>query len=232
MIGILMLDTRFPRPPGDAGNPATWPFPVTIRRVPGTTPEAAVRRDPDALLDAFAAEGRALVAGGCAGLATTCGFLAPLQSRLAAACGVPVVASALTLCAPLAATVPGGRVGILTIEAASLTPAHLHAARVPEGTPVEGLDGTHMADRILCDSPDLDVARARVEMVAAARRLAARAPLGGIVLECANMGPYAADVAAATGLPVHSILTAVGWLHAGLRPSAWAHPPGVPLVTR
>jgi len=29
-IGLLMLDTRFPRPPGDIGHPATFPFPVLI----------------------------------------------------------------------------------------------------------------------------------------------------------------------------------------------------------
>ena len=27
-VGILMLETRFPRIPGDMGNAATWPFPV------------------------------------------------------------------------------------------------------------------------------------------------------------------------------------------------------------
>ena len=27
-VGILMLDTVFPRIPGDFGNAATWPFPV------------------------------------------------------------------------------------------------------------------------------------------------------------------------------------------------------------
>lgn len=220
MIGVLMLDTRFPRPPGDAGNPASWPFPVTIRRVPGTTPEAAVRRDPDALLDAFAEAGRALVGEGCTALATTCGFLAPLGPRLSAATGVPVLASALILAAPLAATV--GRVGILTIEAASLGPRHLGG--VPEGTVVEGLDGGHMAERILADAPNLDPGRCRAEMVAAGRRLRERG-CRAVVLECANMGPYAADVAAATGLPVHSILSAVAWMRLGLVPPRFGDVP-------
>jgi hypothetical protein len=27
-LGVLMLDTRMPRLPGDVGNAETWPFPV------------------------------------------------------------------------------------------------------------------------------------------------------------------------------------------------------------
>ena len=38
-IGILMLETRFPRIPGDMGNAATWPFPVQYRVVKGATPD-------------------------------------------------------------------------------------------------------------------------------------------------------------------------------------------------
>ena len=34
-VGILMLETRFPRIPGDMGNALTWPFPVQYRVVRG-----------------------------------------------------------------------------------------------------------------------------------------------------------------------------------------------------
>ena len=37
-IGILMLDTKFPRIPGDIGNALTFPFPVRYRKVSGATP--------------------------------------------------------------------------------------------------------------------------------------------------------------------------------------------------
>ncbi len=43
-VGILMLETRFPRIPGDMGNGLTWPFPVLYKVVPGATP--APRRAP------------------------------------------------------------------------------------------------------------------------------------------------------------------------------------------
>jgi len=44
-LGILMLDTRFPRIKGDVGNPETWDFPVRYAVVAGATPEAVVCSD-------------------------------------------------------------------------------------------------------------------------------------------------------------------------------------------
>jgi hypothetical protein len=41
-LGILMLDTNFARPLGDAGNPASWPFPVIIERVPRACAKSVV----------------------------------------------------------------------------------------------------------------------------------------------------------------------------------------------
>ena len=81
-VGILMLETRFPRIPGDMGNALTWPFPVQYRVVRGASPDRVVRGDPRELTDAFIAAGRDLVAAGCDGITTNCGFLA-LASGLA-----------------------------------------------------------------------------------------------------------------------------------------------------
>ena len=43
-VGILMLDTRFPRIHGDMGNATTFPFPVRYHRVAGAVPDLVVRR--------------------------------------------------------------------------------------------------------------------------------------------------------------------------------------------
>ena len=42
-VGILMLEARFPRIPGDVGNATTWPFPVLYKVVPAASPERVVR---------------------------------------------------------------------------------------------------------------------------------------------------------------------------------------------
>src|SRR5947207_13432954 len=96
-VGILMLETRFPRLPGDIGHAATWPFPVLYKVVRGATAErVTMARANDCstgLLDAFLASGTELVQDGADGITTSCGFLSIYQRELAAHCRVPVPAS-------------------------------------------------------------------------------------------------------------------------------------------
>src|SRR5438128_1506895 len=63
-LGILMLDARFPRIPGDMGNAETWPFPVLYRVVRGATPERVVLEGARGLLPRFLEGAAELVALG------------------------------------------------------------------------------------------------------------------------------------------------------------------------
>ena len=219
-VGMLLLETRFPRIPGDGGNALTWPFPMLWRVVGGATPDKVVR-DRGGIVDDFVAAARELVAIGADGITTNCGFLVLYQDRLAEACGVPVAASSL-LQVPWVERLlpPDRRVGVLTVEADSLTRRHLECAGARPDTPVEGTEGGAELTRVLLgDELELDVDRARDDVIAAARRLVERnRDVGAIVLECTNMPPYAAEVARATGLPVYDFHSFVCWFQAGLRP--------------
>ncbi len=52
-LGILMLQTVFPRIPGDMGNATTWPFPVLYKVVKGASPDRVVRDEARGLFPAF-----------------------------------------------------------------------------------------------------------------------------------------------------------------------------------
>jgi len=223
-LGILMLEARFPRIPGDVGHAETWPFPVHYAVVPGASPERVVRRRAEGLLDAFVAGARELVARGADGLTTNCGFLSVFQAELAAAVGVPVATSSL-MQAPLIERLlpPGQRVGILTISRATLTPAHLEAAGVAPDAPIVGTDGGREFSRvILGDEPLMDVAACERDILDAGEALVREHPaVGAILLECTNMCPHAGALRAHTGLPVFDMVSFVTWFHAGLQPRRW-----------
>jgi Asp/Glu/hydantoin racemase len=211
-LGVLMLDTRFPRLVGDIGNPATFDFPVRYRVVEGASPRRVVLNGDRGLLAPFVEAARRLAADGVDAIATSCGFLALFQDEMQAAVELPLWTSSLLDVAPIAARLPPGRrVGIVTVDADSLGPRHLAAAGAPLDTPTEGLARDASFRRALLDNlASFDVAAARDATVAAARRLLERHPeVAAIVLECTNMPPYAEAVREATGLPVHDITTLV-----------------------
>jgi Asp/Glu/hydantoin racemase len=225
-LGILMLEARFPRIPGDMGNAGTWPFPVLYRVVRGASPERVVLQGARGLLPDFVAAAQDLVAQGAEAITTNCGFLSLFQREIAAAVGVPVATSSLMQVPWVQATLPPGRrVGVLTVSKGSLTPAHLEAAGVPLDTPVMGTEGGREFFRVLikADAVDMDVALAEQDILEAGRALVAAHPeVGAIVLECTNMPPYAAALQAAVGLPVFDIYSLITWFHAGLRPRRFA----------
>lgn len=219
MLGILTLDTSFPRLPGDLGSPTTFDFPVRHEVVAGATVDDVVHRRRDTLLPAFIEAGQRLAEAGCAGIATTCGFLVRWQRDLADALPVPVLTSALLQVPLVERTLPKGRrVGVVTYSAADLGADALAAAGAHPYTPVEGLDPDgYFAQTIRFGRAHVDSGRLADDTVAAARRLAgAHRDLGAIVLECANMPPYREAVQAATELPVFDAATLVAWFHAAL----------------
>jgi hypothetical protein len=227
-VGILMLEARFPRIPGDMGNGLTWPFPVLYKVVPGASPARVVFDKAAGLLPAFLDAAAELVRLGADGITTTCGFLSLYQREIAAHVGVPVATSSL-MQIPFIERIlpPGKRVGVLTVSAASLTHEHFVAAGADPETPVVGTDGGREFTRVmLYDEPRLDAAAAERDILDAGESLVARYPAtGAVLLECTNMVPYARALSEHLRLPVFSIYTFVTWFQAGLAPRDFG-PPG------
>ena len=224
-LGVLMLSARFPRIPGDMGNGQTWPFPVLSRLGAAAAPERVVLEGARGLLPEFLEAASELVRAGAEAITTNCGFLSIFQREIAAHVRVPVATSSLLQAPWVQATLPPGRrVGVVTISAATLTPAHLRSAGAPEDTPVVGVDPAGELYRVIIGGEweTLDPARAEADVVRAGRALLARHDrIGAIVLECTNMPPYAAALADAVGLPVFDAHSLVRWLYFGLRPQRW-----------
>ena len=225
-LGIIMLEAIFPRIKGDMGNATTWPFPVQYRVVRGASPDKVVRQDPREMMEEFVAAAKDLVASGCDGITTNCGFLALIQEEIAKQVPVPVATSSLMQLPMIEKLLPAGkRVGIITISSKTLSVEHLKAAGIdnPENVPIVGTDnGRAFTHGILDNQPSIDFEGCRLDMLDAARELVTtHDDIGAILFECTNMSPYAADVRKATGLPVFSIYSFVHWFHQALVPDAF-----------
>jgi Asp/Glu/hydantoin racemase len=215
-LGILMLDTRFPRIVGDIGNPASFEFPVILRKMEGIGPDDAVAAHPDKprVMAALADNARKLAEAGAAGISTSCGFLALYQNELAKVSPVPVATSALLLIARL----KGRKVGVITASARNLTPAHLLAVGAPGDTPVEGMsEGGSFAATFIANGTTLDRDAVEREAIAAGRALVKKHPaVDTVVLECTNLPPYKQALQRELGLPVHDVLDLLKDFHARL----------------
>lgn len=223
-LGVLMLDTRFPRIVGDVGNAASYDFPVIFRKMVGIGSADAVAAHPDRprVLAALKANAEALAAEGAVGLGTSCGFLALYQDDLAAVSPVPVATSALLHIRKLS----GRKVGVITASSENLTPAHLEAVGAPGDTPVVGLpENGSFAGTFLRNGLTLDREAVEREVVAAGRDLLRRHPeVDTVVLECTNLPPYKPALEKALGLPVLDVLDLLNDFYVSLGRRASAGP--------
>jgi len=214
-IGILLLETTFPRIKGDIGNPRTFSFPVLLRTVAGASPRKVVIDADRGLIDTFIDAGRELAACGVRAITTSCGFLALFHQQLVEALPVPVFTSSL-LQVHLARSVirSNRKVGIITARKQSLTEKHLAGVGLQDfPLAIVGMERAQEFSAVFIGGKTtLDVQRCDQEMRAAAQELMREHPdVGAIVLECANMPPYADTVRQVTGLPVFDAVTLVNY---------------------
>lgn len=221
-LGILMLDTRFVRFPGEIGNGLTWSTPVQFKVVRGATPGRVIDDEGRGLLGPFIEAAHELIDLGVRGIATSCGFLALFQREMAEALSVPVATSSLLQIPVVERMLPKGkRVGILTINREALTDRHLAAVGVDAMTPIVGMADNSLFRRVFTDQvlpSATDFAILEQEMVDAARTLVASYPdVGAIVCECTNMPPFSRALRAATGLPVFDVVGMLHWFAAAIQ---------------
>ncbi|MDT8902460.1 aspartate/glutamate racemase family protein [Anaeroselena agilis] len=225
-LGILMLDTVFPRLVGDIGNARTFPFPVRYKTVRGALPAKVVEQNDERLLASFVEGARELEAEGVKAVTTSCGFLAVFQRELAAAVGIPVLTSSLLQVPAVEKDLgPAGQIVIVTANGERLTPRHLAGAGIETGRHIiYGLeDRPEFYDTFVRQKTVLDVPRLQSEIEEAAREIRARFPAAGaLVLECTNLPPFRRIFARVTGLPVYDILSLIGALEFARGPAGAA----------
>ncbi|PKP59922.1 hypothetical protein CVT91_05970 [Candidatus Atribacteria bacterium HGW-Atribacteria-1] len=210
-IGILMLETIFPRIPGELGNATSFHYPVRYHIVKGASPNRVVREKDPALLELFIKGAKELEKFGVKAITTNCGFLGQFQPEIADAVNIPFFSSSLMQIPMVYRMLKRDqKVGVLTVNGAALT-SDLFKKVGAEGIPivVKGLENEEEFTHVMLDNAlEMDVDKARAENVKVAKELINENPdVGAIVLECTNMPPYAKAIQEAVQLPVFDIFT-------------------------
>ena len=216
-IGIIMMDTFMPFPPGTPGNATTFSYPVRYEVVRGADMEAVVYTPDGRLREPMLEAGRRLVEAGVRAVTGNCGFMILYQEDLARELPVPVFMSSL-LQLPFVSRLlkPDEKVGIISASKRSLTPQHLRIALggaearyVVAG--MEDQPAFHAA--IHAEVGELDFERVESEVVTVAQTLIdSDSSVKALLFECTDLPPYAAAVQAATGLPVFDYSTLIDYV--------------------
>ena len=213
-LGVVMLDTHFPRPEGDIGHPSAFGVPTRRCVIAGAWPEKIVQSGSGLrkgrVVTPILQLVRRLERDGAKAITTSCGFLVLLQKDMQAQVKIPVITSSLLQLPGLLAQ--HAKVGVLTISSSKLGVEHLRAAGVARermaDVVVQGVDAkSEFATAILGNRPEMDFAKAAADVLASAVALKNLEPtLTCVVLECTNMPPYRAAIEAATGMKTWALV--------------------------
>ena len=242
-VGVVMLNTSFPRFHGDIGNPSSFDSmdvvvrykivdAATVGRV--VTASGIDENVTDALLEAihdFCKEGVDLIL-------TSCGFLSELQVRFQRISSVPVLASALELL-PLLRRCYGNNeiIAVMTYDSRRLNTHHLGMVSSSEITTtdnpaehenlvIQGMENaTDFYSMIAENKAEAYYESLAIEVSREAQKIKKNyhqcdGRVAALVLECTNLSPFRQHIHRAVGVPVFDILDAARFFVSGFRSEA------------
>lgn len=216
-VGILCLESLFPKPRGHMRNPLTYDFPIVTRLLRGVDiPRLLFNPTPD-LIEPFIRAARELEADGVRAITGSCGFMARFQEQIASELTVPVFLSSL-LQLPLVRLMHGPRatIGVLTASRQALTEAHFANCATPmDAVRIRGMEGNPEFWETIIEGKrhDFDMDRLEAEIVGTAAAFAREESLDALVLECTDLSAFARPIQEAVGLPVYDINSLVEYAH-------------------
>ncbi|OMH26240.1 hypothetical protein [Motiliproteus sp. MSK22-1] len=209
-LGVISLESYFPKPDGHIKYPASFDFPVLYKTVQGATIDRLIReRDPE-LLKPFIEAAQELEREGVKAVTGSCGFLALHQKALADAVSIPVFMSSL-IQVPLVSRMlkSSQKVGVVVANSEALTLDHLTGVGIAdEPMVITGMqDQSQFVDVILKgNNNDLDMELFERELSqVVAKMLETNPEVGALVLECTDLSHFAPQLHKQFRVPVFDL---------------------------
>ncbi|MEH6825166.1 MAG: aspartate/glutamate racemase family protein [Motiliproteus sp.] len=209
-VGVISLESYFPKPEGHIKHPACFDFPVLYKTVEGATIDRLIRERDPALLAPFIEAAQELEREGVKAITGSCGFLALHQKAIADAVKIPVFMSSL-IQVPLVSRMLASdqKVGVVVANSDALTPDHLSGVGIAdESMVVAGMQHQPQFNAVILkgESYDLDIDLFEQELFRViAAMLEANPEVGALVLECTDLSHFSPRVHQRFGLPVFDL---------------------------
>lgn len=216
-IGVIAVDLKYPKLPGNVVNATTFDFPVLYKKVEFEI--ELLFQGAAELEEIVVAAARELEAEGVRAIVGACGYFAHFQDKVADAVNVPVFLSSLCQLPLIKLGLKHDqKIAVFAASADDIDDAVL--ARV----------GSKLDDIILQDvgsmesfapirwgKTELDNGKLTDDLAVLAQKVSAEHPeVAAILLECSDLPPYAYAMQASTGLPVYDFITLIKWAHSAV----------------
>lgn len=220
-IGIIMLETKFPRAIGDIGNAKTFDYPVLYDVVAGYNPKKVVLDLKMDDIQPFIDSAKRLEHMGVKAITTSCGFLAMFQNELTERIGIPIFTSTIILLPLLCRMVGGKRVLILTANSETLTDKHFISACGNDYTKYDfDIVGTQRMDTFtnftVQNWDRVNTTQCKEDIVNIIDSAFHKKAYGAILMECTNIPPYSDVVRKKYNVPVFDIITLTNFVYAAI----------------
>ena len=225
-VGIVYIENvNYPLIPGNVVNAYTYDFPVRMAPVKNLTNDRLFNADPTIKDDVIEAAQHMVRYDGVRAICSACGFFGNYQKAVAEAVDVPVAMSSLVQI-PWIRTLlkPDQKIAILTANGGSLNENLLAQCWVEDTKNLiwKGFENSKEFSAVVSMTPVFDNEVAKQEVVDGALELIKDENVGAILLECSDMPPYAADIQAATQLPVFDFITLIKWMQSAVMQRPYA----------
>lgn len=223
-IGILMLDTKFPRIKGDIGNKDTFSFPTVKKIVTGADTTKVVDLGDRGLLNNFIAAAKELESSGVSAITTSCGFLAKFQKELADSVDVPVFTSSLIQAKYIEPLLKKDQaIGILTIKKSSLTEEHFKGVGIENiNKVIYSMEETSFEKTFMDTGIKFDKDKLQQDILDIATKMVNENPnVGAIICECTNMPPFSKAISDKLNIPVFDIVTLTNYIYSSLEKASF-----------
>lgn len=222
-VAVLVFSTTTPRTPGDAGNNASFRFPVRYEIVEGGFADL-IQGSPQ-ILQRLKEAALRMKALGMRAIVGDCGLMSLYQQQIAQA-GLPAAASSLCMLPSIWQMVGRqGSIGILTGHSRLLTKAHLLASGWDEGiaVSVQGMEEeAHFREIVIEGGHHLDPELMLRDVLSAADKLREKTPgLSALVIECSNLGTYSRALYERLRVPVLDIISCAVLLERMVNPEVF-----------